>query len=85
LKENVCRLINWKTGETIANIPGTDFSAICWSPKGKQVVCGRLDGTLEHYDLTGVKKDSLPSPESMQAGYDNENVNRAGKTPLSLE
>ncbi|CAO3598845.1 unnamed protein product [Absidia cylindrospora] len=85
LKDNQCRIINWKSGDTVATIPGFDFSAICWSPKGKQVVCGRLDGTLEHYDLTGAKKDSLNSPESMQAGYGDENVNRNVQDVLWIE
>ncbi|ORZ18508.1 hypothetical protein BCR42DRAFT_489862 [Absidia repens] len=85
LKDNQCRIINWKSGDTVATMPGSDFSAICWSPKGKQLVCGRLDGTLEHYDLSGSKKDSLNSPESMQAGYGDENVNRNVQDVLWIE
>ncbi|KAI8096778.1 uncharacterized protein BX664DRAFT_356098 [Halteromyces radiatus] len=85
LKGHQSRIINWKTGEIVAQLPESDFSAISWSPKGKQIVCGRLNGTLEHYDTSGVKKDSLPPPESMQAGYGDEQVNRNVQAVLWIE
>ncbi|CAO3625967.1 unnamed protein product [Cunninghamella echinulata] len=85
LEGNKCCIKNWKTGDVIADIPGTDFSSICWSPKGKQVACGRLQGSLEFYDIKGDKKDTITSPESMQAGYGDEKVDRNVQAVLWIE
>lgn len=78
LKSGQCKVMNAK-GETITTIPGDDVTAICWSPKGKQLVCGRQSGKLEHFDLKGVCKDSIDAPTEMRAGYDEEEENRYGK------
>ncbi|KAI9307255.1 hypothetical protein BJ944DRAFT_26496 [Cunninghamella echinulata] len=85
LEGNKCCIMNWKTGDVMADIPGTDFSSICWSPKGKQIACGRLQGSLEFYDIKGEKKDTITSPESMQAGYGDEKVDRNVQAVLWIE
>ncbi|CAO3609562.1 unnamed protein product [Cunninghamella blakesleeana] len=85
LKGNKCNIINWKTGNIMAEIPGADFSSICWSPKGKQVACGRLQGSLEFYDIKGDKKDTIIAPESMRAGYGDEKTDRNVQAVLWIE
>ncbi|CAO3596004.1 unnamed protein product [Absidia cylindrospora] len=76
LQNQQCCIVNWKTGETITDIPVLDLTAICWSPKGKRIICGRENGTLEHYDLDGVKQGTIQPPESLKAGDKNGNVDR---------
>ncbi|KAK3594689.1 hypothetical protein CHS0354_001641 [Potamilus streckersoni] len=48
--------------------PSSGSSCVCWSPKGKQLVVGRQDGTLMQYDqnLNENRKWDLPNslPES---------------------
>ncbi|XP_077863085.1 nuclear pore complex protein Nup214-like [Saccoglossus kowalevskii] len=38
------------------------ISAICWSPKGKQIVCGTLAGKLVQYSKTLEKKREISEP-----------------------
>ncbi|KAI8069568.1 hypothetical protein BC940DRAFT_296988 [Gongronella butleri] len=83
-RDGSCRLLRWATGDVIAALPGA-FSAICWSPKGKQVVCGRADGSLEFYDLSGAKKDELAIPTAMSAGHGEEDTNRLVQDVLWIE
>lgn len=76
---NQCKIIDITNGNTECEIPIDNASAICWSPKGKQIVCGKFDGSLQHFDTQGASKDNLPIPESMSAGHGDEQENRSGK------
>lgn len=75
---NQCKIIDITNGNTECDIPINDVTAICWSPKGKQIVCGKLDGGLEHYDAKGARKDSLSIPEAMSTSHGEEENNRYG-------
>ncbi|KAI9268124.1 hypothetical protein BDA99DRAFT_597940 [Phascolomyces articulosus] len=66
LKDNKCILINLSTGTTTTEI-SNDATAVCWSPKGKQLVCGCKDGQLVPYDVEGVEKIAIALPEELQA------------------
>ncbi|ORZ09797.1 hypothetical protein BCR42DRAFT_494749 [Absidia repens] len=85
LQNQQCRIVNWKTAETVTDIPILDLTAICWSPKGKRIICGRENGTLEHYDLDGVKQGTIPPPESLKAGDKNGNINRRVRDVLWVD
>ncbi|KAL9558194.1 hypothetical protein MBANPS3_001014 [Mucor bainieri] len=71
-----CALIDFTTGNTECTFPLDNVTAICWSFKGKQVVCGKSDGGLQHFDIKGAVKDSLAVPEAMRAGHGDETENR---------
>lgn len=73
-----CILLDINTGDTQSTLPLDNITAICWSPKGKQIVCGKQDGSLQHFDVEGVSKDALSIPEAMQAGQGEEQENRYG-------
>ncbi|KAF1802522.1 hypothetical protein FB192DRAFT_1109428 [Mucor lusitanicus] len=71
-----CALIDFTTGNTECTFPLDNVTAICWSFKGKQIVCGKSDGGLQHFDIKGAVKDSLAVPEAMSAGHGDETENR---------
>ena len=58
-------IINLSSGET-TNMIGDGITAVCWSPKGKQVVCGRKDGQLVPYDSEGAEKTAIGLPTELQ-------------------
>ncbi|KAI8982970.1 hypothetical protein BDB01DRAFT_835751 [Pilobolus umbonatus] len=68
-----CHLINFSLGEKLITL--SHVTAICWSPKGKQIVCGSRDGFIRTYDMKGVKKTIHP-PAAMTANYGDEEVDR---------
>jgi WD40 repeat protein len=76
---NRSKVIDFTSGKTECEIPLDNVTAICWSPKGKQIVCGTLDGGLEHFDMNGARKDTLSIPKAMSAGQGEEVQNRFGK------
>ncbi|KAI7900036.1 uncharacterized protein BX663DRAFT_519398 [Cokeromyces recurvatus] len=84
-ENNQCKIINITNGDVVCEIPSSDISAICWSPKGKQIVCGKLDGSLQHFDTTGASKDALSIPEAMSAGHGEETENRYVQDVLWIE
>ncbi|KAI9483694.1 MAG: hypothetical protein EXX96DRAFT_152118 [Benjaminiella poitrasii] len=84
-ENNCCKIINITNGDTVCELPINNISAICWSPKGKQIVCGKLDGTLQHFDTKGDSKDALPIPEAMSAGHGEETENRYVQDILWVE
>ncbi|KAI7850415.1 hypothetical protein BDC45DRAFT_518259 [Circinella umbellata] len=65
LNDNKCMIIDLLTGSTTAEI-GDGITAICWSPKGKQIVCGRNDGQLVPYDSEGIEKTAIGLPAELQ-------------------
>ncbi|KAI8637943.1 hypothetical protein BD408DRAFT_36826 [Parasitella parasitica] len=71
-----CALIDFTTGTTERIFSIDNITAICWSFKGKQIVCGKNDGGLELFDVNGAVKDSLSIPEAMSAGHGTETENR---------
>jgi WD40 repeat protein len=74
-----CKVIDFTNGSTQCVIPLDNVTAVCWSPKGKQIVCGKLDGGLEHFDMNGSRKDALSISKSMSAGQGEEEQDRFGK------
>ncbi|KAJ9097532.1 hypothetical protein QFC19_006706 [Naganishia cerealis] len=47
------------------------FTSVAWSPKGKQFLLGKADGTLEQYTPEGEKKAEIPLPSALasEGGY----------------
>lgn len=80
--DNRCRIIDITNGSTTCELPVDDAAAICWSPKGKQIVCGKMDGSLQHFDTNGVEKANLPIPTAMSAGNGEEKENRSGNAVI---
>jgi hypothetical protein len=39
--------------------------AVCWSPKGKQIVIGKADGNFAQYDQKLAEKKSVPPPTGL--------------------
>lgn len=66
LKNNQCKFVDITNGSTTATLPNNDITSLCWSPKGKQVVCGRKDGQLETFDTNGTSKSLIDQPSKMQ-------------------
>ncbi|CEP18940.1 hypothetical protein [Parasitella parasitica] len=75
-KNQQCALIDFTTGTTKCTFPLDNITAICWSFRGKQIVCGKSDGGLELFDIQGAMKGSLSIPEAMSAGHGTEAENR---------
>ncbi|CAM0142906.1 unnamed protein product [Umbelopsis sp. WA50703] len=53
------------SGSSIAKLPENDATAICWSPKGKQITVGNRKGYLSQYDHEGTLKTAVEPPEAM--------------------
>lgn len=66
LKNNQCKFVDITNGSTTASIAYNDITSLCWSPKGKQIVCGKKDGQLETYDTSGAPKSLIEQPSKMQ-------------------
>ncbi|KAG0173274.1 hypothetical protein DFQ28_011185 [Apophysomyces sp. BC1034] len=85
LEGDVCIIIDLVTGETTATISDDKVTAVCWSPKGKQLVGGTRDGTIYQYDVHGVKKATVEPPEEMRSGFGQDQDTRYGKLNNSLD
>ena len=44
------------------------FFSVCWSPKGKQLVIGKSDGSFCNVDQNFQLKKLLPAPTILEAG-----------------
>jgi WD40 repeat protein len=64
-QNNECELIRFMTNEIIATI--SNSTVVCWSPKGKQIVCGTRNGMILAYDIEGNQKDKITPPPSQTA------------------
>ncbi|KAI8995006.1 hypothetical protein BDB01DRAFT_221656 [Pilobolus umbonatus] len=82
---NQCRIMDMMDGTTQCQLPSEDITALCWSPKGRQIVCGRKNGYLEHYDISGNKKDSLPIPSAVSTENEEEPADRYVKDVLWID
>ncbi|XP_013420263.1 nuclear pore complex protein Nup214 isoform X2 [Lingula anatina] len=45
---------------------GSGVTAVCWSPKGKQIVVGKKDGTMQQYDQELKLKKNIAAPTIFQ-------------------
>ncbi|KAF9430599.1 hypothetical protein BGZ94_005772 [Podila epigama] len=62
--DKTVRMINM-TGDTVAKVDNHPFTAIAWSSKGKQIMCGSKTGYLYQVTPEGViKKEHPPSPKN---------------------
>lgn len=70
-------MMNMETKSTVSTF-GQGISAACWSVKGKQVVCGDINGNLTQYTPEGEAKTVTEAPPSLQGrGIKGEYVNRS--------
>jgi hypothetical protein len=53
------------SGSVLAKIAETGATAICWSPKGKQITVGNQKGFMSQYDLEGNLKSAVEPPPAM--------------------
>ena len=42
------------------------YFAVCWSPKGKQLVVGKMDGSFTNYDQLLQRKKEISAPTLFQ-------------------
>ncbi|KAF7725277.1 hypothetical protein EC973_000287 [Apophysomyces ossiformis] len=84
LEGDVCTIFDLTTGEKDATI-SNDVTAVCWSPKGKQLVCGTRAGSLHQYDVAGEEKIKIDAPEEMCAGFGEEEGTRYVQDVLWVE
>lgn len=64
LADNVVKMVS-VTGEVQATVDKYLFTAIAWSSKGKQIMCGTNTGTLCQVTPEGaIKKEHAPAPRS---------------------
>ncbi|KAG2230634.1 hypothetical protein INT48_005902 [Thamnidium elegans] len=82
---NQCKIIDITNGNTVSHLPADNVSAICWSPKGKQIVCGKRDGGLQHFDTNGAVKAELSIPKLMSVEGGQETQNRYVHDVLWIE
>ncbi|XP_070532818.1 nuclear pore complex protein Nup214-like isoform X2 [Ptychodera flava] len=54
----------WQVTTSVTMLCSCDagVNAICWSPKGKQIVCGTLTGKLIQYDKLLIQKKEIEAP-----------------------
>ena len=57
-----CYVVNWHTGFMKASISYNATTAIAWSPKGDEFVCGFTDGSIKCYSPFGLQKYEIPAP-----------------------
>jgi WD40 repeat protein len=66
-KNNELRLVRYLQKQVISTI--YNITSLCWSPKGKQIICGTKDGTLYAYDIEGNPKDEIQAPPAVQSDH----------------
>ncbi|KAJ2959048.1 hypothetical protein NQZ79_g5460 [Umbelopsis isabellina] len=65
LTNHTCHYMSLSSGSIIGKLPDSDATAICWSPKGKQITVGNRKGYLSQYDHDGNLKTAVEPPEAM--------------------
>ena len=80
-----CFVINWHTGFIKANISCDSATAIAWSPKGDEVVCGFTNGSIKCYTVFGLQTYEINAPLSkyQQQQQEKENDDKEGKRSSS--
>jgi hypothetical protein len=78
---HTCQYMSLSSGSSIAKLPENDATAICWSPKGKQITVGNRKGYLSQYDHEGTLKTAVEPPEAMTV-KGGEEQDRYGKSYL---
>jgi hypothetical protein len=64
LDNGTIKMINMD-GTITATLEKHKYTAMAWSSKGKQIMCGTENGRLYQIDPEGVlKKEHLPNPEN---------------------
>ncbi|KAG2222011.1 hypothetical protein INT45_006711 [Circinella minor] len=59
-----CFVINWHTGFIKAKITYDSATAIAWSPKGDEIVCGFTNGSVKCYSVFGLQTYEISPPLS---------------------
>ncbi|KAI8584144.1 hypothetical protein K450DRAFT_218375 [Umbelopsis ramanniana AG] len=65
LQNHTCQYMSLSSGSVLAKIAETGATAICWSPKGKQITVGNQKGFMSQYDLEGNLKSAVEPPPAM--------------------
>ncbi|KAF0342774.1 nucleoporin [Gigaspora margarita] len=62
-------LLNNEISKIEGSKVGERFAAICWSQKGKQIICGNHLGQLMQYTPEGTHKSTIQPPQELQQHY----------------
>jgi nucleoporin NUP159 len=64
------RMLDLETKGFVNNaILATNISTICWSQRGKQIICGKFDGTCVQLTPSGEEKATIPCVPGLENAF----------------